>query len=266
MNRRPPANLRFGDFEFHQSNGELRRRGLRVRLTPQVRTLLRLLLSLPIRAHSREEIHEELWPGRRFMNLDHALNKVIHSVREALGDNGPNSRFIETLPRFGYRFHPEWLQSDSENDVPVIGANGYPIAVLPVHVFGTSPELSFAGDRITSGLTDALSGMEGLRVRAERTVRHHFTKFSDPQRTGESMGVQAVLSGELALHDREVLVRMELIDVYDGAQLSAAETQMPLPLQRDMERRVVDDVIGRLKPRLMTLATKTTTSASAERA
>jgi len=247
---------RFGDFEFQQFSGELRRRGLRVRLTPQARTLLRLLLSMPIRAHSREEIHEELWPGRAFMNLDHALNKVIHSVREALGDTGPNSRFIETLPRFGYRFFPEWLQSNFENGVPFDGDSGYPIAVLPMNVSATSPELSFAGERITSALTDALSGVDGLRVRAERTVRHHLTKFTDPQKTGESMGVHAVLSGELALHDRELLVRMELIDVYDGAQLSAAETQMPFPIERHIEKRIVDDVLGRLKPRLMTLAAR----------
>lgn len=259
MNGRPPFTLRFGDFEFHQYSGELRRRGLRVRLTPQARTLLRLLLSMPIRAHSREEIHRELWPGRAFMNLDHALNKVIHSVREALGDTGANSRFIETLPRFGYRFFPEWLQSNFESEVPFDGAGGFPIAVLPMSVSGNSPELSFAGDRITSALTDALSGMDGLRVRAERTVRHHLTKFSDPQRTGESMGVHAVLSGELAMHDRELLVRMELIDVHDGAQLSAAETQMPLPIEKHVERQIVDDVLGRLRPRLLTLAARKST-------
>ena len=223
---------------------------------PQARTLLRLLLSMPIRAHSREEIHQELWPGRAFMNLDHALNKVIHSVREALGDTGPNSRFIETLPRFGYRFFPEWLQSNSESEVLFDGSEGFPIAVLPMRVSGFSPELSFTGDRITSALTDALSGVDGLRVRAERTVRHHLTKFSDPQRTGESMGVHAVLSGELALHDRELLVRMELIDVYDGAQLSAAETLMPLPIEKHVERRIVDDVLGRLRPRLRALAAR----------
>ena len=256
MNGRPAFNLRFGDFEFNQFSGELRRRGLRVRLTPQVRTLLRLLLSMPIRGHSREEIHEELWPGRAFMNLDHALNKVIHSVREALGDTGPNSRFIETLPRFGYRFFPEWLQSNFENEVPFDGANGYPIAVLPMQVSGTSPELLFAGGRITSALTDALSGMDGLRVRAERTVRHHLTKCSDPQRTGESMGVHAVLSGELALHDRELLVRMELIDVYDGAQLSAAETELSLPFEKHNEKKIVDQVMERMKPCLLTLTAR----------
>jgi len=266
MNGRPPFTLRFGDFEFHQFSGELRKRGLRVRLAPQARTLLRLLLSMPIRAHSREEIHQELWPGRAFMNLDHALNKVIHSVREALGDAGPNSRFIETLPRFGYRFFPGWLQSNSEGEVSFEGSHGFPIAVLPMHVSEASPELSFAGDRITSALTDALSGIDGLRVRAQRTVKHHLTKFSDPQRTGESMGVHAVVSGELALHDRELLVRMELIDVYDGAQLSSAETQMPLPIEKHIEMKIVEDVLGRLKSRLITLAARNPATRTMERA
>lgn len=77
------------------------------------------------------------------------------------------------------------------------------------------------------------------------------------------MGVHAVLSGELALHDRELLVRMELIDVYDGAQLSAAETQMPLPIGKHVERQIVDDVLGRLKPRLLALASRKSPSMTA---
>ena len=255
---RPPVSLRFGDFEFNRLTGDLRRSGLRVRLTPQARTLLCLLLSMPIRAHSREEIHSELWPGRAFMNLDPALNKVIHSVREALGDTGPHSRFIETLPRFGYRFFPEWLHSASESKASFDEDTGFPIAVLPMLVPGSSPELSFAGSRITSALTDALSEVPGLRVRAEKTVRHHLTKFADPQKTGESMGVNAVLSGEIILHERELFVRTELIDVYDGAQLSAAETEMPIPFEKHNEKRIVEDVLGRLKPRLISLAARRT--------
>jgi len=195
------------------------------------------------------------------MNLDHALNKVIHSVREALGDTGPNSRFIETLPRFGYRFFPEWLQSDSEGEIALDGATGFPVAVLPINVPTGSLQLSFAGDRITSALTDALSELPGLRVRAETTVRHHLTKFTDPQRAGESMGVHAILSGDLSLNDHDLLVRMELIDVRDGAQLSAAEAETHFPCEKHIEKKIVEEVVGRLKPCLVSLAGRTSPTA-----
>jgi TolB-like protein len=195
------------------------------------------------------------------MNLDHALNKIIHSVRDALGDTGPNSRFIETLPRFGYRFFPEWLQTGSENEISFDGATGFPIAVLPIDVPNASPELAFAGHRITSALIDALSGLPGLRVRAERTVRHHLTKFADPQRTGESMGVHAVLSGELFVCDHELFLRSELIDVYDGAQLSAAEIESSFPFDKQTERKIADNVLERLKPCLQRLVARKTLTA-----
>lgn len=254
MHGQQPVTLRFGEFEFHSQTGELRRRGLRVRLTPQAKSLLRLLLSLPVRSHSREEIHEELWPSRPYMDLDHALNKAIHSVREALNDTGPNSRFIETIPRFGYRFLAESLRTHSNEEISPDRGLGFPIAVLPLRARGSSSDLLFIGDRITSALTDALTAIQGLRVRSETTVRNTFTKFVDPQRACESLGVRAILSGNLSVHEDELLVRIEAIDLHDGAQLCSAEIETDFPFERHVEKTIVHNLVDRLKPHLLALA------------
>ena len=254
MNGRPPVTLRFGDFEFNCLSGELRRRGLRVRLTPQARTLLRSLLSMPIRAHSREEIHEELWPGRPFMNLDHALNKVIHSVREALGDTGPNSRFIETLPRIGYRFYPEWLQPGTAPDTRNCDAV-YSIAVLPLSSGGPNPnpKLDFLGSRIAAALTNALTGIQGLRVLAQGTVKSRFVFGASPHILGESLGVRAVLCGELILHDNSLFVREELIDVSDGAQISSGQAERDFKAGEYSEKELAEEILCQLRPMILSL-------------
>jgi cholera toxin transcriptional activator len=103
--------LRFGLYELNPMSGELRRRGLRVRLTPQAMTLLCLLVEPPIRMRTREEIQRRLWPGNTFVDFERSLNKAVHSLREGLGDSATNPRFIETVAQ-GYRFLPAFMEGN----------------------------------------------------------------------------------------------------------------------------------------------------------
>jgi cholera toxin transcriptional activator len=103
--------LRFGLYELNPMSGELRRRGLRVRLTPQAMTLLCLLVEPPIRMRTREEIQRRLWPGNTFVDFERSLNKAVYSLREGLGDSATNPRFIETVAQ-GYRFLPAFMEGN----------------------------------------------------------------------------------------------------------------------------------------------------------
>ncbi len=96
--------LRFGVFEVDVHSGELRRQGARIKLQEQPFHVLTVLLQRPGEVVTREELRNQNWPADTFVDFDNSLNTAINKLREALGDSADNPRFIETLPRRGYRF------------------------------------------------------------------------------------------------------------------------------------------------------------------
>jgi len=96
--------FKFGVFEVDLEGGELRKSGVRQKLTGQPFEVLRLLLERPQQVVTREELQKHLWPADTFVDYDLALKKAINRIREVLGDDAESPRFIETIPRRGYRF------------------------------------------------------------------------------------------------------------------------------------------------------------------
>src|SRR5580765_3402143 len=96
--------MRFGTYEVDLRLGELRKNGIRVKLTGQPFQILVILLEHPGDLVTREHLQRRLWPSDTFVDFDRGLNAAINRVREALGDSAENPRFVETLPRRGYRF------------------------------------------------------------------------------------------------------------------------------------------------------------------
>jgi TolB-like protein/DNA-binding winged helix-turn-helix (wHTH) protein/tetratricopeptide (TPR) repeat protein len=95
---------RFGQYEVDFRAGELLKNGRKIRLQDQPLQVLAMLLESPGDAVTREELRQKLWPGDTFVDFDHGLNNAINRLREALNDSADDPRFIETLPRRGYRF------------------------------------------------------------------------------------------------------------------------------------------------------------------
>ena len=95
--------LRFGDFEADLRSGELRKAGVRLKFGGQPFQVLSILLEQPGEVVTREELQKRLWPDT-FVDVDHNLNTAINKIREVLGDSAERPRFVETLPRRGYRF------------------------------------------------------------------------------------------------------------------------------------------------------------------
>ena len=100
----PARRYRFGIFEADAATGELRRRGIRIKLNAQPFQVLLILLGRPGQLVTRKEICRELWPEGTFVDYEHGVNSAVNRIREALGDTAANPRFIETLARRGYRF------------------------------------------------------------------------------------------------------------------------------------------------------------------
>jgi DNA-binding winged helix-turn-helix (wHTH) protein/tetratricopeptide (TPR) repeat protein len=96
--------LRFGTFEVDVRSGELRKQGARIKLQEQPFHILTVLLQRPGEVVIREELRNQNWPADTFVDFDNSLNTAINKLREALGDSADNPRFVETLPRRGYRF------------------------------------------------------------------------------------------------------------------------------------------------------------------
>src|SRR3954452_11495415 len=125
------AVARFGSFELDLNSGELRKSGLRVRLPQQPFQILVMLIERRGELVAREELRLRLWPEDTFVDFERCLNRAVNKLREALCDSADVPRFVETLPRRGYRFIMPVLfagrAASSSNDA------GLPrsIAVLP---------------------------------------------------------------------------------------------------------------------------------------
>src|SRR5215208_4287280 len=138
MNFAPGAHVfRFGVFEVDIESGELRRHGLKIRLPEQSFQILRTLLMRPGAMVTREELRQVLWPVETFVDFEVGLNSAIRKLREALDDSAENPRFVETVPRRGYRFVAPGVGS-----APLAAPRERPVeqsSVPAVHVTAVSP-------------------------------------------------------------------------------------------------------------------------------
>jgi TolB-like protein/DNA-binding winged helix-turn-helix (wHTH) protein/Tfp pilus assembly protein PilF len=112
----PPSNsvVRFGTYEVSFQSGEVRKAGLRIKVQQQPMKLLEILLEHSGEVVTREELRSRVWPNESFGDFDQALNIAIGKLRSALGDSAENPRFIETLPKRGYRFIAEVSVLDAD--------------------------------------------------------------------------------------------------------------------------------------------------------
>jgi DNA-binding winged helix-turn-helix (wHTH) protein/Tol biopolymer transport system component len=95
---------RFGDFELDLETRELRKRGIRIKLQDQPFQVLTALLERPREVVTRDELYHRMWPDGTYVDFDQSLNKAVNKLRDALTDSADRPRYIETLPRRGYRF------------------------------------------------------------------------------------------------------------------------------------------------------------------
>src|SRR5690349_7507825 len=99
-----PRLLRFGLFEINLSARQLRKQGRNIKLQEQPFQVLALLVRRPGELVTRDELRRALWSADTFVEFDQALNTAVKKIRLALGDSADNPRFVETIPRKGYRF------------------------------------------------------------------------------------------------------------------------------------------------------------------
>ena len=161
-----PRLFRFGMFELDSNTGELRKDGKsRPRIRDQALQILIMLLEKSEDVVTRDELRERLWPADTFVDFDHGLNTAINQVRSALGDSAGNPKFIQTLPRRGYRFIAPVQIVARENGVAGGGGN----REQTIDTFGQSAEVpTTAAAEMRSSI---LSDSKDLPVVRKESVR-----------------------------------------------------------------------------------------------
>ena len=245
------SSIRFGPFEFNPQICELRKFGLKVKLTPQAGKVLALLLENPARTRTREEICQQLWPTNTFVDFEHSLNKTIHALRQALGDSASSPRYIETLPGQGYRCLANAQESMHRSTKRRAVDEVESIAVLPFGSEYDEPYVPFLEQQIALRLINTLSTRSKLRVLGYTTVKHYKAAVANPQEIGRDLGVQAVLAGEIVrCNNEDALIYVELIDVTDGAQLWGMQLKQNWAKLSERGEQVAEEISQQLTPSL----------------
>ena len=124
---RPPVEkvkrvVQFGPFELRTDTGELRKHGIRLRIQAKPLAVLRALLENPGEVVTRDELRNHLWPADTFVDFESGLNTAANRLRLGLGDSADSPRFVETLPRVGYRFIAPVVVVDAARTVAISGS------------------------------------------------------------------------------------------------------------------------------------------------
>jgi TolB-like protein/Tfp pilus assembly protein PilF len=206
--------IRFGTFELDVRAGELRKRGVKIALQEQPLRILELLLAHPGQLVTREELRDRLWPSDTFVDFDHSLNKAINKLREALGDSAEAPRFIETVPKRGYRF-----VKDRSGDSGQIAIPEASIAVLPFVNLTSDPENELFADGICEEIIFSLTQIKDLHVAARTSSFSFKGKFVDLRTVGQQLNVRTLLEGSVRRSGDRLRVSAQLVNVADGYHL-----------------------------------------------
>jgi adenylate cyclase len=217
--------LRFGVFEMDLRSGELTKRGLRVRLQRQPFKVLACLASRNGELVDREELKAALWNGETFVDFDQGLNFCIKQIRYALGDDAQTPRFVETLPRRGYRFlapvqHAEEPPRPAAAPrAPVSPPPDRSVAVLPFADLSPEKNQDYFCEGIAEEILNALRRVAHLKVASRSSSFRLRSAGLDAREIGRQLGVATLLDGSLRKSGDRLRINVELVDARDGFQL-----------------------------------------------
>ena len=280
-----PRLVRFESFEVDVRAGELRKAGVRLKLPGQPFQVLAILLERPGEVVTREELQKRLWPDT-FVDVDHNLNTAINKIREVLGDSAESPRFVETLPRKGYRFigavkekaPTVWSRSATIRflvlativliaiavfmismnvnrwrewlfvSTPRIEA----LAVLPFENLPNAPEQEYFSDGMTQALITELGRMGGPRVISRRSIMQFKGSKKTLQQIARELTVDAIVDGTVERSGDRVLVTVHLAQVSPERQLWANRydrgiRDLPI-LEAEIARAVAREMKVKLAP------------------
>ena len=214
--------LRFGPFEIDPAAGVLRRNADPIKLAPQPFKVLELLARRAGQVLTRAEISEHVWVEDTVVDFEQGLNFCVRQIREALGDDADAPRYLETLPRRGYRFL-----------MPVTGAaprepaKPRALIVLPFRMLRADPETEFLAFSLPEALTGSLSSLRSLVVRSSMAAAR-FAADAEPGRIAAEADVDLIVNGALLRSGAEIRVSTQLTEAATGTLLWSHSAQAPV--------------------------------------
>ena len=231
---------RFDTSELDVRTGELRQGALTVRLQDKPLQLLVLLLEHPGTVVTREKIRERLWSADTVVEFEHGIGTALKKLRRALNDDAASPRYIETLPRRGYR----WLAGVSSVDASLPGPPGDSIAALPFMNLSEDKENEYFSDGLAEEILNLLASVKGLHVTARTSAFAFRGGAQDVRKIGEILNVRTILEGSVRRSGNRVRVIAQLIHTGDGYHLWSdrydREVTDMFAVQDDIARAIVD--------------------------
>lgn len=248
--RRP---LSFGGFELDPGSRELRKGTLRVRLQEQPFEILSLMLERPGHVVTRDELRQRLWPDGTFVDFEHSLNAAVKRLRAALGDDADNPKYVETLPRRGYRFIGA-VEEEAAADALPAAAHRVRLAVLPFTTLGEDATQEY----FTDGLTEEMIAQLGQLCRGRIGViaRQSSMAFKGTARgareIGQALRVGYLLEGSVRREGDRVRITARLVETAGETHLwvETYERQLNdcLTVQADVAARIAQSLTVELLP------------------
>jgi TolB-like protein/Tfp pilus assembly protein PilF len=211
--------VRFGTFEVDFESRELRKRGMHVRLEEKPFRILELLLEQAGHVVTRRALREKLWPDTH-VSYDQNLNTAVNKLRELLGDSGQSSRFIETLPRLGYRFIAPVVAPARSSSLVARKM----LAVLPFENLGGDPEEEYFADGLTEEMISHLGQLDPRRlgvIARTSAIQYKNTRKSITEIAAE-LSVSYVLEGSVRCEGNGARITAQLIEAMDQTHLWSA--------------------------------------------
>ncbi len=220
--------IRFHDYEVDLPAGHLRKRGVKVRLRDQSFDVLAMLLEHPGEVVTREDLRKRLWPADVFVDFDNNLNTAIGRLREVLSDSAEHPRFIETLPKRGYRFIAALSEPPSAAEQPL--PRRLRLVVLPFTNLTGDPAQEYFGDAMTEEVITALAALTSgqLGVIARTTAMHYKSSRKDIVWIGRELGAGYVVEGSVRRTEDRVAICAQLINAGDQTHLWAKKYDIEL--------------------------------------
>ncbi len=251
--RRDSWDFRLDDWEVRVADGTVRREEEVVHLEPRVMKVLQTLAEHPGEVVPREEFLERVWEGA-FVE-DGALSRCVFDIRQALGDEAHAPRYVETIPRRGYRLVCTVKdRSKAERQTSV--------AVLPFLDLSPESDQGYFADGLAEEIIHALTQVRSLRVVARTSAFSLRGKNLDVREIGKTLGVSSILEGSVRKANGRLRVAVQLVHTEDGFHLWSErydlEASDVFRLQDEIARTVVHKTLPSLLPstRLVSPSTK----------
>ena len=217
----PHRVLRFESFELDVRSRELRKGKQRIRLQEQPFEILRLMLERPGDVVTREELARHLWPKGTFVDFEHSLNAAVKRLRAALGDDADNPRFVETLPRRGYRFIASLRDGETVAMLPVTPDYKARLAVLPFANLSRDPSQEYFSDGLTEEMILQLGRLGRGRIAViSRSSSNAFRGgVRRAREVGEVLRADYLLEGSVRREADRVRITAKLVETSSEAHL-----------------------------------------------